>query len=326
MRNDRGVFIAAPHVHYDACWIRDQLYCTLSYLYTKDHLLFAQGMHVVFDILHKHRGKVESVVGNLPTDSNGFIHAKVKADTLEEFEPQWGHHQVDAIGLFLFMVALAKERGVKIFRNTDDRDLIQLLVFYLAAVRYWEIPDNGMWEEALDVHTSSVGAAVAGLKKIQNNNVVFVPQALIEQGESALQNILPNECLQEDRDVDMAQLSLIWPYNVVTNFTRDEVLRRVEEKLVQKNGLNRYWGDEYYCSDNGVSAEWPMGFFWLSIIYANISEKEKAHYWFKRGKDTITEEGYIPEAYQNDKPNDHTPLAWAHSMAIIASTFLDAKK
>ena len=97
------------------------------------------------------------------------------------------------------------------------------------------------------------------------------------------------------------------------------ILERVHARLVRDNGLQRYWDDNYYRSDNGISAEWTFGFFWLSIVYSKRGEYEKAREWFERGILTMTPEGDLPELYQNGKPNGNTPLAWSHSMAIIAA-------
>jgi len=41
--------------------------------------------------------------------------------------------------------------------------------------------------------------------------------------------------------------------------------------------------------------------------------------WFARGMSTMTPEGDLPELYQNGRPNPNTPLAWTHSLAIIAA-------
>ena len=129
--------------------------------------------------------------------------------------------------------------------------------------------------------------------------------------------LLPNE--SPVRDIDMAELSLIWPYRVVLPQVRDEILARVYAKLVQLHGVNRYWGDAYYRSDNGISGEWPMGFFWLSIIASEMGNHSLARQWYEKGILEMTPDGHIPELYKNGKPNNHTPLAWAHAMALIAA-------
>jgi len=316
LRHKNGAFLAASGEDYKAVWIRDQVYASYAYYYLDEVTEFARGLQVVFDILRTSRTKIEHALCEKPRTGKDFIHAKYDANALCEVTDDWGHHQVDAIGLFLFAVARAERRGVRVIRDNEDRAMLQLLVHYLAAVRYFRKPDNGMWEENLDLHTSSLGAAVAGLRELARMNLAVVPEYLIQAGEETMQAILPNE--SPSRDVDMAQLSLLWPYKMVPRAVADVILARVKEKLVQSHGLNRYWGDNYYRSHNGISGEWTMGFFWLAIIYADRREYEEAREWFKRGIATMTPEGYLPELYQNGRPNDHTPLAWAHSLALIA--------
>ena len=89
-------------------------------------------------------------------------------------------------------------------------------------------------------------------------------------------------------------------------------------QLVQSHGINRYWGDDYYRSKkDGASAQWQWD-FWVSIVYSQRHDIEKALSWFKRGVERITRDGYVAEAYVDGEPNDHTPLAWMHAMALIA--------
>jgi len=270
---------------------------------------------------------------------SNVLHAKVHPDTFEEITHEWGHHQLDAIGLFLYIVGFAYQEGIDVRRDEDDARTLALLVHYLEAVRYWEFPDFGMWEEHLTLHASSIGAVVAGLTLIDEHKLAYVPLDLILKGQKMLYWLLPNE--SPEHDVDMAELSLIWPYNIMLPPVRSTVLALVEKKLVQKKGLNRYWGDEYYRSDDGISGEWPMGFFWLSIIYSECAReknirkgtkkevgrlKKRARYWFDRGLKTLTSENYIPEIYKNGVPNEHTPLAWAHAMALIAEKKLSESR
>jgi phosphorylase kinase alpha/beta subunit len=316
LRNKNGAICAAESFEYSACWIRDQLYSTLAYFYVNDIKKFREGVWVVFDILHKHKEKIESIICYPPVFGHEYIHAKFHPETYDEITPEWGHHQLDAIGLFLYVIGLSSKNKIKLIRNTLDKELIQLLVLYLNAVRFWEAPDNGMWEEGRDLHASSIGACVAGLLKIKEENLAVVPDSMIRNGNDMLSKILPNE--SPEREEDLAQLSLIWPYNLVSGETAEKILERITGKLVQEKGVNRYWGDNYYRSLNGVSAEWTMGFFWLALSYNKLGNKEEAKKWFERGLATRTENGLLPELYFNGKPNGNTPLAWSHSLAIIA--------
>lgn len=316
LRDERGVFTAALSDDYDACWMRDQLYANFAYYYLGDLKKFEQGLHVVYDMLYKSKDKIDAAVCNAPEETHDYIHAKFSASTLDEITNDWGHHQIDAIGLFLFMVGFAEERNINIVKSESDREMIQLLVQYLTGIRYWENPDNGMWEEWVEPHASSIGAAVAGLIKVKEQKLAVVSESLIKHGEEALLHLLPKET--PVREQDLAQLSLIWPYRVVSDHMRDQILERVTKNLVQSQGLNRYLGDEYYRSKNGVSAEWTFGFFWLAIIFAEMGERYDAEYWFNHGTTTMTPDGHLPELYQDGEPNKNTPLAWSHSLALIA--------
>lgn len=324
LRDKRGVFTAAMSDDYNACWMRDQLYANFAYYYLGNKKKFKRGLRVVFDMLYKSKDKIDHAICHMPTETHDYIHAKFCSETLDEMTNDWGHHQIDAIGLFLFMVGFAHERGIKIVETEEDREIMQLLVAYLTGVRYWEYPDNGMWEEWQELHSSSIGAAVAGLRLVKKQKLAVVANSLIENGEQTLCALLPKET--PVRDQDLAQLSLIWPYKVVDEKTAKEILDRVTRNLVQTRGLNRYLGDNYYRSHNGVSAEWTFGFFWLSIIYAEYGDKHDAEYWFNHGIKTMTPEGFLPELYQDGNPNKNTPLAWSHSLALIAQMKLSRGK
>jgi hypothetical protein len=184
-----------------------------------------------------------------------------------------------------------------------------------------------MWEEELNLHASSIGACVSGLEFVKRRSIIQVPQTLINKGIGALEKLLPNESLDfgnaNGHTNDMAQLSLIWPYNHAGQHA-EEIVKKIiggEKSLVQKHGLNRYWGDNYYRSANGVSGEWPMGFFWLSIIYSQFHRTDEARRWFELGAAQAVDDN-IPELYQNDAANNHTPLAWAHALALTADAKL----
>lgn len=321
LRRPSGAFIAAPSLDYYACWLRDHLYTSFCYYYLGEFQKLREGIWIVFDILQKHRGKIDNIICSPPHNPHDFLHAKYNPDTLEEVTREWGHHQLDAIGLFLHIVADLNFKNIeKVIRNKNDSDIIQLLILYLCAIRYWESRDNGMWEDDWAIHASSIGAVLKGLDYIKWRQIAVVPDSMIASGRETLNKLLPNE--SESRSVDMAQLSLIWPYNVVESKMANTLLERVETGLVQTHGLNRYWGDSYYRSQNGVSGEWPMGFFWLSIIASQRNKGRKAAYWFDKGTEQMTSDQHIPELYKDGKPNNHQPLAWAHAMALIAKSKL----
>ena len=219
LRDERGVFTAALSDDYNACWMRDQLYANLCYYYLGDKKKFREGLRIVFEMCYQSKDKIDSTVAYKPSHTHDFVHAKFCAQTLKEITNDWGHHQIDAIGLFLYMIGFAHERNIPVIESEKEREMVQLLVQYLTAVRYWEEPDNGMWEEWTEPHASSIGAAVAGLQKVKEQKLAVVADSLIAHGLASLHALLPKET--PVRDQDLAQLSLIWPYRVVATGGRD---------------------------------------------------------------------------------------------------------
>jgi phosphorylase kinase alpha/beta subunit len=317
LQRPSGAFVAAPTPDYQAFWLRDHLYVVFSYYFLGEYEKLKRGMGVAFDFFRKHRYKLERV--NFPEDpakSYEYLNAKVHPDTFEEITRQWGHHQLDAIGLFLYIVSDLKFKNIDVRRDDTDSEILQLLAFYLENVRYFERPDFGMWEDSFELHSSSLGACVAALEYGKRERLITVPEELISLGKDTLDRILPRE--SASRECDLAQLSLIWPYHIVKNEMAEKILENAQTKLVQKHGLNRYWGDNWpRRSKNGISPEWVFGFDWLAIIYAQRHEMDKARHWFDLSTAQMVD-GKIPELYVDDEPNEHTPLAWAHALKLVA--------
>ena len=280
MRHINGGFMASITPAYQAMWLRDHLYATYAYWYLGDFQKLQEGIWLVFDYLkgtdeQGRKGQKRKMMRRIasPIDvPGGILHTKCDAATLEEITTDngWGHHQLCWIGLFLHVVADLDFKNVRIIRDSEDIDILQLLVFYLRSIEYWEKPDFGMWEECKIRHASSIGAVTEGLGRIRQRRLtaIDVPDPLIQYGEEALKKMLP--CESQDNCgrnhhrhcCDAAQLTLLWPYNVIVNPAHaDDMLARITDghqasngefhKLVHTHGLNRYWGDDYYRSTEG---------------------------------------------------------------------------
>lgn len=352
MRNPaNGAFVASVTDDYKAMWLRDHLYCALAYLYLGEYEKFRMSMGAAFDYFKLNKTVLITRVASPIAIPGGILHAKVDSANLAAVttDEGWGHHQTDALGLFLFVCAEADRREVSIARDEKEEDknkeIIQLVVAYLRSVEYWEKPDIGMWEECLTLKMTSVGAVVAGLSHVKHQSLAIVPDPLIENGRKTLDALWPYESLQKchqsdhRHDCDAGQLFLIWPYRVIVGREKqDELLNRIVNGhqtaigethcLMQANGFNRFWGDNYYRSGEAggyISAEWPMFFFVLSIIYAERHEYAEAIKWLKRGCEKMVN-GKVPEAFKDHKPNDHTPLAWGQALALIAFARLPANE
>lgn len=317
LQYDSGLFAASKKnvsTGYDKAWIRDNIYEALGLEMVKDIDSVKKTYRALFDILIKHEYKIDWAIKEKPNASYKYIHARFCPFTLEEFNEEWGNKQNDAIGVFLFKVGELFEKGIPVFRNKNDIRILQKLVKYLEKIEYWHDSDNGIWENEDEVHASSIGACLAGLKKIKA--LVDVPEHLIEKGQKALNELLPRE--SDSRETDLALLTLIYPYNVVTDEQREKILYDVETKLVRDKGVIRYFDDPYY--NVGGEAEWVKGFAWLAKIYKDLGNKVKYRHYMKKLKDCATKDGELPELYyaDSDIPNENTPLGWTQAMFLVA--------
>ena len=297
---------------YNKIWIRDNIYQALG----MQKISIKQAIktyRAILTLLKKYEWKIDNVINNKPKELRQYLHPVYNLN-MEELKQEWGFKQNDAIGAILFHIGDLELRGIKVLKNQHDKRIVEKLVLYLKSIEYWHDPDNGIWEENMEIHASSIGACVAGLKKI--SKIVHVPKFLIKNGERALKNLLPRE--SETKDVDMALLSLIYPYNIVSKKTAEIILKNVEEKLVRKKGVIRYLGDQYY-NRNG-EAEWTMGFPWLAVIYKNFNNPEKYAYYTRKTLEAMNDKGELPELYfaNSDEYNENTPLGWAQAMMIVA--------
>ena len=327
LRAPTGLFLASTDesTGYNKAWLRDNFYMALGYEAIGDWDTVRKMYRSILDLFLTHRDKINWAAHNKPTETWQYIHARFDPETFEEYWEEWGNKQNDSIGALLFKIAELEENGFGIIETDDDRWIIQHLVKYLNSIEYWHDTDNGVWEENEEVHSSSVGAIVAALIKLKDLNIAEVPDELISNGQDSLNSLLPRE--SSTKFVDLAQLSLIYPYNIVSDEHRDSIITSLTYHLERDKGIVRYKSDYYYNKNHdGYSeeAEWTFGFPWLAIIYADMGNHEKALEYFKKSQSTITEEGTIPELYYSNtrQPNENNPLGWSESLYIVAYTKL----
>src|SRR3989338_7796754 len=316
MQYPTGLFAASRmtvNTGYNLAWIRDNVYATLGLEAAKKYSVVKKTLRALLDVLLKHEYKIDWAIKEKPRHHYQYIHARYDPVTMEEIWEQWGNKQNDAIGTLLFKIGDLEEKGIKITRNKNDLRILQKLVYYLQSIEYWHDKDNGMWEENEELHASSIGACTAGLKKI--SKIVNVPDGLIKKGEDALHKLLPRE--SETKEVDMALLSLIYPYNIATKKQRDVILKNVEEKLVKEKGVIRYIGDRYHYR-NG-EAQWTKGLPWLSIIYRQLNKPDKYAFYMRNTIEAMNGKGELPELYYADgkEHNENCPLAWSQALFVV---------
>lgn len=324
LQKKSGLFLASKEdvdTGYDKSWLRDNFYETIAFEIIGDWKTIEKTYRAILKIFLKHEDKIDQAIKEKPKEAYKRIHARFHPETFEEFWEEWGNKQNDAVGCILFRIGELEAHHKRSIIKTDAHvRIVNKLIKYLDAIEYWRDEDSGIWEEWEELHSSSVGACVAGLRSISRHGKIGVPLSLVKKGEDALDRMLPRE--SKKKFVDLALLSLIWPYDVVNEKQRDEILENVEYHLRRDRGVIRYKGDHYYNRNpDGVSeeAEWTFGLSWLAIIYEKMGDKEKARELIKELIAIDTPEG-MPELYFSNSPeyNENTPLGWSESLFIVA--------
>ncbi len=328
LRTPRGLFLASAAdvaTGYNKAWLRDNFYTSLGFEAIGEWDTVRAIWHAMLDIFLKHEDKINWAIAERPHQSWQYIHARYHPETFEEFWEEWGNKQNDAIGASLFTLCALEADGRRLFRSDDDRRIVQKLVDYLQSIEYWHDPDAGVWEEWEEVHASSIAAVVAGLKQAQKLPFLSVPDNLIAQGEEALALLLPRE--SKTKFADLALLSVLYPYEAVTDTMAATIVENVTYHLARKRGVVRYKNDRYYNkNEDGISeeAEWTFGYPWLAIILDALGRRDEAHAMLERTLALRTDDHKLPELYLSNtaQPNENIPLAWSESMLIVAITKL----
>lgn len=324
LRMPTAVYTASAHdvgTGYNKAWLRDNYFTVLGFFETGDFETVKETARALLMVFMRHKDKIDWAIEHKPYETWQCIHARFHPETFDEYWEEWGNRQNDAVGEVLLLITELEQRGVPIAFNDEERGLVQKIIDYLVRIEYWHDLDNGIWEEGVEIHASSIASVVCALKSAAKVSWLTVPPGVIENGEVALRALLPRE--SQGKFADLALLSVIYPFNQATEEEAREILRNVEYHLTRDKGVIRYKNDRYYNQNvDGYSeeAEWCMGLSWLSIIYALRGDKEKAEMYLLRARETITPEGKIPELYYShtERPNDNTPLGWAESMYVIA--------
>jgi GH15 family glucan-1,4-alpha-glucosidase len=330
IRLANGLYLASPSADYSKVWLRDSVYEVMPYVdKATDH--YERTLWSLLDIHRRHEFKIDAMIRQKPHHRDDYIHARFHPETLREFDEPWGNKQNDATGAVLFAVAQGIKHGKNVLRDDRDRRLLGKMVRMLESLQYWDDADNGMWEENEEVHSSSIGACVGALTALRELGF-DVPRHVIDQGRRALDALLPRE--SDTKPMDLAQLSLVFPYRVATREQARSIVRNVEKRLVRARGVVRYEGDSYYSmlADehgrdqpwefyHGSEAEWTFGLPWLSLCHRELGDLERSRFYLDWSRAVMIEGGKLPELYfaGTDEPNPNTPLGWSNAMFILAA-------
>ena len=271
---ENGLFPAAmldentEYTGYSNVWVRDNVHVAHAHYVWGKTDIAAKNAQTLMRYFTKHRSRFEAIIQqpSLAKNVMNRPHIRFNGNTLEENSEDWPHAQNDALGYFLwFYCLLAREGLIKV--SESDVETLALFSLYFRAIEFWQDEDSGHWEETRKISASSIGCVIAGLKALkqlnfnadfvahccQYNGIVITPrllEELIQQGNAALNRILPAECIQDDpkkkREYDGALLFLIYPLNVVSKTMRETLLDRVLENLEGNYGIKRYLGDSFW--------------------------------------------------------------------------------
>ncbi len=297
-------------INYNRVWIRDNVYVALAFVQ-------AGQLHEAADMY----GQLCKMINNFeplldqteyPTQDDQLLPARFSIDG-QRINEKWSNRQYDAIGLLLFGLGQLNYLDPTLV-NKEQRRIAQKLINYLQTCRYWQDPDNGMWEnEEEELHSSSLAACICGIQMV--SDFCNFDKAALEKAKANLEAQLPAE--SATRPVDMSELSLIWPYG----YKRQDIVDHVESQLLKQYGVIRYEGDVYE-SDGGVEPQWVMGIPWLGVANFMLGNRSKAEQYLSDAEQLYTRDGNLPEAYLAQNKDFHTPLAWSHAMMIVLRTKL----
>lgn len=327
-----GLYVASTGPEYNYVWIRDVYYQVKPLLKHKPEA-YIQTYRSLLDyykgLNYKYDDKIDELIRKpFPLNNIRFIHPRFYPD-LKEITGNWGNLQLDTFGYFFLGISEGLSEGLEIIRDESDIEIINKLIKILGKIEYWNIADNGIWEEKEEIHASSVGAILSGLYAIEKYDFA-VPRKLIYEGQKKLNELLPGESIT--KRVDLALLTLIYPFNILHKSFTYTILENVHKLLERERGVIRYTGDKYYTADldnlEGNEAEWTFGFSYLFFAYIDTDFKTAEKYLFKL-IELLDTKYRIPELFisKTDTPNVNNPLGWSIGMLILAiEKYLEVKQ
>lgn len=298
--------------HYQWCWIRDTYYILRPFL-NEDPKAYKKGWDSMckyintLDSLYDNKLKWLIKNGRKSVNTIEFIHPRFDAQTLAENQESWGNIQIDSLGYILLGIGLANKAGIYIDGNET---VVDSILKVLKAIKYWSCPDNGIWEEESEVHASSIGIVLDGLKAIGYND-----DELYAEGEKALTQLLPRESNNKNVDLSLAMITCL-STSTRTYLTRKQIVENITNELGGYYGAIRYHGDIYY--NYGSEMEWTMWLPLVGIYQFNEGDKSLAEHYLNKciNLHKSNKRKGLPEGYCNGNSNPNNPLGWSNALFI----------
>ena len=272
-----GVFSAATtmeeteYTGYQHAWVRDNIHVAYAHYAMGKTDVAVNVAIALMRYFQRHRNRFDRIIAQpeLAKEVMNRPHIRFDGATLQELEERWSHAQNDALGYFLWFYSKLVNEGFLRLKS-DDLDILTLFPKYFQSIQYWQDEDQGHWEETAKIEASSIGTVIAGLREFHLlgslHGSAAAPgamgfselESLIREGETALAQILPNECRQADerqRRYDAALLFLIYPLDVVEPGMGDRILEDVTTHLQGDIGIRRYLLDSFWAPDYKAKLE-----------------------------------------------------------------------
>ncbi len=324
LQGDTGAVLAAPEFDpeyrysggYGYCWPRDASYVARAY-----------------DLLGMERRSDALLTWLASVGHKGNFNQRYYLDGT--LGPAWSN-QIDQIGAFIW--ALEQHHSAYL-----DSGLLKKL--------FWSVEENArylvdflyspgltvdLWEERSGVHAYSCASIYGGLKSahrmaeflgFERDNWNDVAEELkkefvklfSEPEEGVFVRTVASD--KQDPTPDSSILGIAVPFGIIE--PNDSRMRKtaeaLEKELLGENGMMRYAGDKY-PKEGGV---WPLCTAWLSWYYSSIGEREKAEKLLGLVEKSANSFFFLPEQTNPDfSPRWALPLAWSHSMYLIAKDAL----
>ncbi|XP_043674732.1 probable phosphorylase b kinase regulatory subunit alpha isoform X2 [Vespula pensylvanica] len=307
----------------DHAWVRDNIYCILavwglSMAYkkiadvdedrAKTYELEQSCVKLMRGLLMammQQKEKVEKFKSSQnPLDALHAKYSSVNGQTVVG-DNEWGHLQIDAISLYLLVLAQMTASGLQIVFNLDEVAFIQNLVFYIESA--YCTPDYGIWERGdktnhglPELNASSIGMAKAAMEALNEldlfgarggpTSVIHVLADEAQKCQAVLQSMLPRE--SNSKELDSGLLSIIsFPAFAVDEPNLIQLTREaITSKLQGRYGCKRFLRDGYRTAKEdpnrlyyepwelrmfeNIECEWPLFFCYLILDYCFQGNKE----------------------------------------------------
>ena len=253
-----GAFIAGPTFsQYGYSWFRDSAFIAEALDVCGQIEASARFHDWAARVVLEGRDGMERAIaaaadGRLP-DADDYLHCRYTADGATGPD-DWPTFQLDGPGIWLWSLGHHVRAGGSL--TTDAADAARLVGRYLAALRH--TPAADAWEESWDrVHTSTLGASLAGLRAIAALGLDEPPFAAArDELEATLLGAASWTKWPGNDAVDASLLWLVAPYELVepSATVAAATLALIERELEDEDGgVHRYRADTYY----GGGA-WPL--------------------------------------------------------------------